>query len=215
MATNVLVFGFGAILLLVAILGGGFELRKFTGPKVSSVSRAIAGVIGMLFIGWGVSIGTSETRATSGGSQGSKDPAALALAQQPRSPTPAARPGAWESQLRRQLVDAAVDLTRAGYQLTHETQTGSLRTDGSDDLTLTLYGGVSYAVVGVCDNDCSNLDLVLYDAEGNVVDTSQKPNPDTPFVVVAPNESAQYRVRVTMAACAVEPCLYGVGVFGK
>ena len=57
MSTNIAVFGFGAILLLVAIVGGGFEVREFKIPKVGWVARLIAGFAGGVFvlIGFGIS----------------------------------------------------------------------------------------------------------------------------------------------------------------
>lgn len=64
MTTNVLVFGFGGILILVAILGGGFEIKEFKVPKVGWAPRIVAGIVGLFFILWGVGIGASGTQET-------------------------------------------------------------------------------------------------------------------------------------------------------
>jgi hypothetical protein len=72
MTINTLVFGFGGILLLVAILGGGFELKEFKIPKVGGVPRFCSGLAGLFFILWGVGIGQSsepDTRSVKASNQ--------------------------------------------------------------------------------------------------------------------------------------------------
>jgi hypothetical protein len=59
-----------------------------------------------------------------------------------------------------QLVRDAGVLIPAGFALSHDPYTGTLYDNAYEDLTLTLHSGVSYALVGVCDNDCSDLDLI-------------------------------------------------------
>jgi hypothetical protein len=228
MTTNVLVFGFGAILLLVGILGGGFELRELKVPKVSRVPRAVAGIMGFLFITWGVELGTTRETPTqpqveSPGPQHQPAETGPRVTPGPTSaernaewhPSAAAtgRRNQWAAQVRGQLVQTALALTQRGYELTHEAYTDTLYTNSNQDLNLTLDAGKAYALVGVCDNDCSNLDLVLYDQDGNVVDKDFRP--DVAAVVeVTPSETASYRLRVIMAGCRSQPCYYGVGVFG-
>jgi hypothetical protein len=68
--------------------------------------------------------------------------------------------------------------------------------------------------VGVCDNDCSDLDLVLYDADGDQVDSDVQTD-DVPIVQVTPRETMRYRVKVLMPTCKTNPCWYGIGVYGK
>jgi PAN domain len=46
-------FIFGAILLAVAILGGGFEIKEIKVSNVTMSVRIIAGVVGLIFIGLG------------------------------------------------------------------------------------------------------------------------------------------------------------------
>ena len=46
-------FIFGAILLAVAILGGGFEVKEIKVSNVSISVRIIAGIVGLIFIGLG------------------------------------------------------------------------------------------------------------------------------------------------------------------
>ncbi|HKC46675.1 MAG TPA: hypothetical protein VKB45_18245 [Gemmatimonadales bacterium] len=120
----------------------------------------------------------------------------------------------WRTQVENQLKNAAKTLSDKGYDQTHETQVGSLHDDENDSFTLTLHSGTTYALVGVCDNDCKDLDLVLYDADGDQVDSDIQ-NDDVPIVQVTPRETQRYRVKVIMANCQTSPCWYGIGVYGK
>ena len=121
----------------------------------------------------------------------------------------------WEDQVNDQIKRAAHILVDSlGYTRTHDPYTGSLREGESEYLTLTLHSGTTYRVLGVCDNDCSDIDFRLYDADDNEVDSDTETD-DVPIVKVAPRETMRYRLKVIMVACKTSPCFYGVGVFGK
>jgi hypothetical protein len=54
---------FAGVLLLIAILGGGFEIRELKVPKVEKIPRVLAGLGGVLFLILGLSVGgVPETR---------------------------------------------------------------------------------------------------------------------------------------------------------
>jgi hypothetical protein len=57
MNIGVAVFIFGAILLLIALLGGGFEVRELKVPQVNQVVRMIATATGAIFIVTGIILG--------------------------------------------------------------------------------------------------------------------------------------------------------------
>lgn len=120
----------------------------------------------------------------------------------------------WRSQVERYLKNSSKNLTDRGYEQTHETQIGSLRDNENESFTLTLHAGTKYALVGKCDDDCHDIDLVLYDADGDQVDSDIE-NDDYPLVQVTPSETQRYRVKVIMANCQTNPCWYGIGVYGK
>ncbi len=85
MSTNIAVFGFGAILLLVAIIGGGFEVREFKIPKVGWAARLIAGFAGAVFvlIGFGLSSADTDKAQEDKGSR-----AQAAMLTSPQTPAP-------------------------------------------------------------------------------------------------------------------------------
>src|SRR4051812_10241197 len=91
----------------------------------------------------------------------------------------------WAQQVRRLLAQVSATAQSRGMRLTHEPYIGSL-SDGDTSLhTLRLEGGHSYALIGVCDNDCSDLDMRLYDDDGDQV-AADVENDDTPVVTVTP-----------------------------
>ena len=53
MTLQTMSFIFGALLLAVGILGGGFEVKEVKVSNASMGVRIIAGIVGLLFIGLG------------------------------------------------------------------------------------------------------------------------------------------------------------------
>lgn len=125
-----------------------------------------------------------------------------------------ARDSQWERQVSYQLNRYGDALSDKGYQLTHEIKHGSLDDDESEYFSVELDAGRSYALLGVCDADCTDLDLRLYDGSGTEVDADIETD-DYPVVEVRPRRTARYRVKVIMATCSTSPCFYGVGVYGN
>jgi hypothetical protein len=121
---------------------------------------------------------------------------------------------AWVRQVRTQLSAAGGVFEANGYELTHHIYTGSLNDGGTEMVQLDLDVGMEYQIMGACDGDCSDLDLILYDGAGNVIDSDMLDD-DVPVVSVTVARSGAFRVRVSMAACSVEPCRYGIGIFGR
>ena len=120
----------------------------------------------------------------------------------------------WVAQVRRLLQEYGKAFEQRGYSMTHQIYTGSLDQSANEFVSVNLDIGTTYQIVGACDTDCSDLDLVLYDPNGTEVDNDLQLD-DYPVVAVTPRHSGQYRVKVMMAKCSAEPCRYGLGVFGK
>ena len=120
----------------------------------------------------------------------------------------------WVQQVRTQIVTAGKRIEQSGYSLMQRIQTGSLNDGAEQTLTVSLEIGREYQMLGVCDNDCTDVDLTLYDPTGKQVAQDVEED-DYPVVAVEPGRSGNYRVKVTMAACSEAPCRFGVGVFGR
>jgi hypothetical protein len=115
--------------------------------------------------------------------------------------------------IRTQLDSAAILLNGNGFRAYGEPHAGSLAQGANADIQVTLAAG-SYFIVGVCDNDCTDLDLVLSDANGRPM-ASDLELDDVPMVQYDAPSGASFTVQVRMATCSVAPCAYGVQVFTR
>jgi hypothetical protein len=120
----------------------------------------------------------------------------------------------WEEQVRQLLQQAGKTVEGQGFELTHNIVTGSLNQGAQETVDMTLDIGKEYRIVGACDTDCSDLDFILYDGNGNQVDSDLQED-DVPIVSVVVSHSGTFRLLVKMVRCSAEPCRYGVGIFGK
>jgi hypothetical protein len=68
--------------------------------------------------------------------------------------------------------------------------------------------------VGVCDENCIDLDLKLYDQNGNIIDYDTGED-NTPLVTVTPDRPRGFKIKVEMSTCNVSSCDYGVGIFPR
>lgn len=144
------------------------------------------------------------------------------LAQSSRSSTPGSRSSSAETDAAKKYV--ASELKRStdfyltkGYEKTSTdlTDTFALDEGETDDTTVyTLTGGRSYIVFGVCDEDCEDVNLAMYDSAGKLVaeDTEED---DQPAMVITVRKTGKYTLEVTMATCANEPCFYGINILRK
>ena len=119
----------------------------------------------------------------------------------------------YEQQVAEQLGEVSGVFTSAGL-------TPILRDGGHldhrtyEDYAVTLAAGHSYVLMGVCDEDCQDLDLELYDGYGNLISQDDSVD-DAPVVEVSVAEGGAFTLRVMMYECSENPCYYGFGVFGN
>ena len=96
------------------------------------------------------------------------------------------------------IVDARIDKLSERYYHEH-------RFNG-------LQPGETYAFIGVCDRDCSDIDLQLYDGRKRLID-EDRGYEDIALVLVRPAYRDTFTVRVTIPNCSASYCTYGVGLF--
>lgn len=90
---------------------------------------------------------------------------------------------------------------------------GVLRDGGESFLEIELEGGVEYLFTGVCDQDCSDLDLELYRADDFESVESDLAVDDVPVIAYTPPSSGYYLLGVEMVDCETDICYYGVRIF--
>jgi hypothetical protein len=120
----------------------------------------------------------------------------------------------WQQGVRSAMLKADSLAHRRGYAPTDVRLSGSLFIDEAESRTLPLDRAGSYLVVGVCDEDCSVLNLVLSNPKGDEV-SSYREAGNAPFVEATATAAGEYRLRVIMLGCRRAPCRYGVAVFRK
>ena len=120
----------------------------------------------------------------------------------------------YEAQVNRLLNMTQSIANSRGYSSTHARYNGQLRAGQERTVTLDLNSGTSYMMIAQCDTDCSDIDMWLYDENGNLIDEDVLVD-DTPIVEVTPIRNARFSLRTRMITCSVEPCYYGIGVYGQ
>ncbi|MBD2595795.1 hypothetical protein H6G74_15865 [Nostoc spongiaeforme FACHB-130] len=117
-------------------------------------------------------------------------------------------------EVKNQLLERAEIAGLGGYTLTHKPSIDTLREGRSHYININLRAGMSYGIVGVCDSDCQDLDISLYDHRGNLI-ASDLQDDDIPVISLNPSRSGRYQIQVDMANCNANTCYYGIGVFGQ
>lgn len=120
----------------------------------------------------------------------------------------------YQQQVNRLLNLAQNIASSRGYSSSHSRYDGQLRNGQQETVTLDLYAGNSYMMIAQCDTDCSDVDMWLYDENGNLIDEDLLVD-DTPIVEVNPVRNARFTLRTQMISCSVEPCYYGIGVYAR
>ena len=113
-----------------------------------------------------------------------------------------------------QLQQASGALGQQGYQMVGQPFSGGLQPGQTWDVPTQMAVGYEYQIVGVCDRDCSDLDLRLFDGAGGLIveDTSTSSQPN--FGVI-PTSTGAFNLQVHMYACTVAPCYYAVALYAR
>lgn len=119
-----------------------------------------------------------------------------------------------QSVIERQILAIGLILRLEGYELTHNIRTGYLRTGEVTNYYFNLSSGRNYIIYAVCDEDCGDIDLCLFDENDNEISCDNKTD-SMPFVNVTPRWTGSFRLRVRMYNCRVNPCKFGIAVFGN
>lgn len=89
---------------------------------------------------------------------------------------------------------------------------GAMASQTTADHTFNLQAGKTYMAIGVCDENCSDLDVAISGPGGDNLGADVLDD-DTPIVAFEATRSGQYKATVLMAACGSARCNYGVRVY--
>lgn len=123
---------------------------------------------------------------------------------------------AWQTQINRQLLTSQSVRNWGDYdfRITHNVFYSVIGSWDSEYVTVNLQQGVEYRIMGKCDNDCTDVDMWLYDGYGQLID-SDVGSDDWPIVKVVATRSGTFRLKVRMASCVTSTCGVGVLVMGR
>ncbi len=116
----------------------------------------------------------------------------------------------WEHQVQDRLQRAIAAVGTASRFLVVQ-RSGMLNTDEAASFQTTLTQGTSYAIVGVCDDDCSRLQLTLVKPGGSEI-AKERNSESLPALHFTPQATLSYGIRVVMEGCHWNPCWYAVAV---
>lgn len=118
----------------------------------------------------------------------------------------------YQRQIQQQFTNWAPTFAQRGLSPMGSPTTGTLNDDADESILVNLTAGTRYAVAGVCDQDCSDVDLQVFSSDGSKIGEDMETD-DKPVVIFTAAYSGQYRVKVLMPTCSTSPCYYGVQVF--
>jgi hypothetical protein len=127
--------------------------------------------------------------------------------------TPAAAQNDFERQVRAYLENGMSVHAALGYRRDRSNMdvVAPLELESPYLWSVYLREGVNYRVYGACDNDCSDLDMEIYGADGHLADRDVSTD-DVPYVQITPTRSGRHFVRIWLYACGAEPCYIGARV---
>ena len=126
---------------------------------------------------------------------------------------PASAQDQWAAQIQRLFDKADEQMQTRGYRPDSSIRQGTLRGAGSERISLHVGGGDPTEIMGLCDTDCSDMDLILYDRAGNILDKDVQTD-DVP-IVTWHGGAADLDLEVRMVKCKADPCHYGVRSYVK
>ena len=116
--------------------------------------------------------------------------------------------------VRQQAIAAGSTFGEEGYSLV-QVLCGSLNEDAESAYDTSIGQGSEVAWVAVCDQDCDDIDLRLFDNRGNLLASDTEVD-DFPIVTYGPGGAMTgMKIEVGMYSCSVEPCYYAIAMFSR
>lgn len=119
----------------------------------------------------------------------------------------------YQDYVRGQITLGAIALSRLqGAYEPVQYYDGQLNRGEQIEIDLQLEPHTTYSLVGACDQDCIDFDLLVYDGEENLLGSDLLP--DTyPVAVFTTDETGIGRAHALMAACRTSFCYYGMMLY--
>ena len=115
----------------------------------------------------------------------------------------------WEEQVAAQ-IEAIHQEIAPDFEYASDMVIGEIYAGDSDGFGMTVQGDAQYIIVAVCDADCGDLDLVIYDPEEEEAAADVELDD---YPVLSVQGEGEYWVEILMTDCQAETCLYAVQAF--
>jgi hypothetical protein len=123
------------------------------------------------------------------------------------------RSGPVPAVITQQLGHFVAAAQEAGFRLVNQMPLGGALNNGTyEDVPISL-SARQYFIVGVCDGDCTDMDLRLFAPNSSVAEDVA--DDDSPMLAFTAATAGEHRLRVMMPACSSEPCAYGISIYMK
>jgi len=124
--------------------------------------------------------------------------------------TPAIAQQRWERQVD-ERVQRAIAAVATSSPPAVVRRSGMLNTDEAASFQTTLAQHTPYAIIAVCDDDCSRLQLTLLTSSGSEI-AKERNSESLPTLHFTAETTAVYAIRVVMEGCRWNPCWYAIAV---
>ncbi|MBW3655050.1 MAG: hypothetical protein KY444_03020 [Gemmatimonadetes bacterium] len=112
----------------------------------------------------------------------------------------------------RVLLDSATTLVeKEDFEAAHDPVYGSLEEGEDEEFEIRVRAGQTYIFVGVCDENCTDLDIIVTDQDGDELESDVELD-DTPMVMLQAKQTMKITVTVSMPGCRND-CHYGIGIY--
>ncbi|MGD2135921.1 MAG: M1 family metallopeptidase [Gemmatimonadales bacterium] len=123
-------------------------------------------------------------------------------------------PTSWPAAVRNDLVRHRTEILDDGYRPEGELLSGAAAHQTSETQTVTLKGGVDYAILAVCDDQCMDIDLEITDAAGSSL-ARDAAGDDWPVLTFTAPADGPYELELIMYTCRAARCVWGGQVFRR
>ena len=107
--------------------------------------------------------------------------------------------------VRNGLVRFSKAISEQGYDTDGELLSGTVGSGASDINTVNLEAGVEYAIIAVCDEECTDIDLRISDRADATLAEDVNPD-DNPIIEFTAPSSGAYQLDMIMFSCGADSC---------
>jgi hypothetical protein len=116
--------------------------------------------------------------------------------------------------VRNGLVRFRSAIAERGYHLDGTPLSGAVGRGASDINTVSLEGGVEYAIIAVCDEECTDIDLRITGAADSLLAEDVNPD-DNPIIEFTAPTTGDYSLDMIMFTCRTDVCSWGGQILRK